>query len=246
MKNKTSVNLTIDIGNTRIKLGIFKKKKLIKKITWNDWSIRQIKELCKKWEIQNIALSTVSDLDQQFERYFSKHFNYLKLSHQTKLPIKNKYRTPKTLGKDRLAAIIGAYSLFPKSAVLVIDAGTCITYDILTKEGAYLGGNIVPGIDMRLKAMHHFTAKLPLVKKGAIKKLVGNTTKSALRTGGQLAAVFEMKGLIEAYSAQFGSIKIILTGGDANFFEKNLKTKIFVNQNLILIGLNKILAYNVQ
>ena len=240
------MNLTIDIGNTKIKLGVFKKNKLIKKITWNNWSIRQIKELCKKWEIQNIALSTVTDLDQKIESYFSKHFYFIKLDHKTKLPIKNKYRTPKTLGKDRLAAIMGAYSLFPKSAVLVIDAGTCITYDILTKKGEYLGGNIVPGIDMRLKAMHHFTAKLPLVTKGDVKKLVGNTTKSALRTGGQLAAIFEMKGFIEAYSTKFPAIKLILTGGNANFFAKHLKTKIFVNQNLILIGLNKILAYNVQ
>ena len=240
------MNLAIDIGNTRVKLGLFKKSQLKKRVIWESLSLRAIKAFCEKWKVEGVILSSTNHLPKGVEKYLAKHFYYISLSHETLIPIENKYHTPKTLGKDRLAAAIGANALFPNKACLVIDAGTCTTYDIITAEGHYLGGNITPGINMRLQAMHHFTAKLPLVKPATIKNLVGNTTKSALRTGGQLAAVFEMEGFITAYRRQFGAINVILTGGDAKYFAKHLKTKIFVNHNLVLQGLNQILTHNVQ
>ena len=242
------MNLAIDIGNTRAKLGVFRKgdPKIKKREVWEALNLSDLSEFCAQWKIEQVALSASGQLDSKIERFLNQNFRYIPLDHSTPLPISNKYHTPKTLGKDRLAAAIGAFALYPGEASLIIDAGTCTTYDLLTADKEYLGGNITPGINMRLQAMHHFTAKLPLEKKGAVKNLVGNTTKSALRTGGQLGALLEMEGFIQAYSRQFGLINVILTGGDANYFAKRLKTKIFVNHNLVLIGLNKILAYNVQ
>ena len=163
---------------------------------------------------------------------------------KTPLPIQNKYKTPKTLGKDRLAAVVAAKELYPRKHCLVIDAGTCITYDLITKESVYLGGAISPGMDMRFQAMNTFTAKLPLVKRKKTTNLIGNTTNSALQSGGVLGAVFEMEGFIRAYRKDFSPLTVILTGGAADFFAIFLKTKIFVHHNLILIGLNKLLNHN--
>jgi len=242
------LNLAIDIGNTRTKLGIFEDSKLVQKYIWNneEWSLNELKVLLKKKRIQHVALSTVKESDKVMERYLLGNFYYLNLSSKTPLPIDNFYKTPKTLGKDRLAAVLGAYELFPEKNVLVIDAGTCIKYDVLTADGAYQGGNISPGLNMRFEAMHTFTAKLPLVKRRKQMDIVGQNTVTSLRIGGQWGAILEMEGFISQYRARFGKINVILTGGDAEFFAFYLKTKIFVNINLVLIGLNKILKYNVQ
>ncbi|MEL6924072.1 MAG: type III pantothenate kinase, partial [Bacteroidota bacterium] len=227
------MNLCIDIGNTRTKLGLFKNSVLKKRVVWESLSLREFRQFCEKWKVKRAILSATDHLPKGVEIYLNRQLEYHRFTHETPLPIENKYRTPKTLGRDRLAAAIGAFALFPNEGSLVIDAGTCTTYDVLTANGHYLGGNITPGIDMRLEAMHHFTAKLPLVKRGPTKKLVGNTTKSALRTGSQLAALFEMEGFIAAYSRQFGAINVILTGGNADYFAKHLKTKIFEDQILV-------------
>lgn len=242
------MNLIIDIGNTRTKLGVFDKSQLHKKFVLQErWTLAAAQVFLKKYEITSIALSSVAQVNPALEAHFKAHYQYLVLSAKTPLPISNLYKTPKTLGKDRLAAVVGAQALYPRKACLVIDAGTCITYDILDVEGAYHGGNIAPGVTMRLQAMHEFTARLPLVqRRKKLDTLVGNTTTTALRTGGQLGAVMEMKGFIGQYKKQFGRLNVILTGGDADFFANHLKTKIFVNHNLVLIGLNKILNYNVQ
>jgi len=240
------LNLIIDIGNTRTKVGVFEENKLVRKLIWNEWNLTSLKAFLKKKDYQRVAISTVRNVDKPTDTFLDKNYFYLNLDANTALPIKNLYKTPGTLGKDRLAAVVGAFELFPGKASLVIDAGTCITYDIITQQGHYLGGNISPGIKMRFKAMNAFTAKLPLVRKRSRSNIVGNTTQSALQTGGQWGAILEMEGFIQRYSDRFGQINVILTGGDANFFAKNLKTQIFVNNNLVLIGLNKILNYNVQ
>ena len=135
---------------------------------------------------------------------------------------------------------------FPKKNTLVIDAGTCITYDFIDAKGNYLGGGISPGIRMRLQAMNEFTAKLPLVKQKNSKKFIGNDTESSLRVGGQIGTVMEIRGFIRAYETTFGKINIILTGGDSKALAKHFENHIFVNNNLVLRGLNKILNYNVQ
>ena len=240
------MHLTIDIGNTRTKLAVFENGAIIKHLIWPDLKLNKLKKCCKKYTIRNIALSsTAGDPSKSVLDYLKNNFFFIALDHKTKVPIKNLYKTPKTLGRDRLAAVIAAYSLFPNQNCLVIDAGTCITYDLLTKEKEYLGGAIAPGILMRYRAMHEFTAKLPLVAITKMDEFIGNTTKSSLKVGGQIAASVEMQGFIDLYKSKFGKIKIIITGGDANYFANHLKTKIFVHQNLVPLGLNKIIEYNV-
>ena len=168
----------------------------------------------------------------------------MELTEKTPLPIDNQYGTPKTLGKDRIAAVMGAYRLFPNQNCLVIDAGTCITYDLLTKHKTYLGGNISPGIDMRLKAMHQFTAKLPLVERGQQERIWGTSTETALRNGGQFGALYELEAFIRVCKEKFDPLTVVLTGGDGNFFAENLKTKIFARPNLVEWGLLEIFQFS--
>jgi type III pantothenate kinase len=241
------LNLIIDIGNTRTKLGIFGKEKLIRKaILEKSWGVKELQTSIAKRKIENVAVSTVAGLSEKTESFLKKYNFYLKLSASTPLPIKNTYETPETLGNDRLAVVIGAQYSYPEKGCLVIDAGTCITYDFISSKGVYHGGNITPGINMRLKAMHSFTANLPLVKRKKLLSPIGKDTNSSLLTGGQLGAILEMEGFINLYKAKFGLLNVILTGGDAEYFANKMKTKIFVNSNLVLIGLNQILKYNVQ
>jgi len=173
--------------------------------------------------------------------------SFLELTTGTPLPIRLKYTTPETLGKDRVAAAVGAFHLFPKENCLVVDAGTCLTLDVVSAEGEFLGGNISPGIEMRLKAMHHFTAKLPLVEKvETLGDWLGDSTKNAMLNGAELGALLEVEGFIGWCQVKFPSLRVVLTGGDADFFVKHTKTKIFAHQNLVLIGLNQILQHNAK
>jgi len=182
----------------------------------------------------------------------SKHVDYLKdkvnnfiyLNKKTKLPIINLYESPDTLGKDRLAAIIGANNIFKNQDVLVIDAGTAITFDFINKNNEYIGGNISPGLEMRYKSLNLFTSKLPLIKKDEKFNLIGKNTKEAIISGVQNGLVFEIDSYINIFKEKFNNIKIILTGGDSFFFEHKLKNCIFAEVFLIAIGLNKILIYN--
>lgn len=240
------MDLIIDIGNSRTKLALFKEQDLVKFLVWDKLRVNQLKALFKKYAYQKVALLASGNIPEAPKRYLQQNFYFLELSHSTPLPITNLYKTPKTLGRDRLAGAIGAADQFPGKNCLIIDAGTCITYDFIDKNANYHGGSISPGIFLRLKAMNAFTAKLPLVKPKKTLDLVGFNTKTALQTGGQLGAIFEMEGFIGRYKKTFGKINVVLTGGDAEYFAINLKTKIFVNNNLVLFGLNKILKHNVQ
>ncbi len=248
MSSKKGLNLAIDIGNTRVKIGVFQKDKLILKEIFAPISPQILSSFLKKHTFfpSKVILSSTAKRNNDLEDYLSDHFFYLNLSPQTALPINIDYSTPETLGKDRIAAVVGAQDLFPDENVLVIDAGTCITYELLNASGTYLGGNIAPGIEMRLKAMHHFTARLPKIERQRLDKDWGYSTETAIRTGAQQGALLEVEGFIRFYQGLFANLNVVLTGGDSDFFEKNLKTKIFVNQNLVLLGLNKILNYNAQ
>lgn len=238
--------LIIDIGNTRTKLGLFKSNKLRKKLIWENWKVKDLKSLIEEYKIDKAILSSTGKVPAGVERLLEKLVFFIHLNHKTPLPIQNSYKTPQTLGRDRLAAVVGAYFKYPGKNNLVVDAGTCTTYDFIDKKGEYHGGNISPGIQMRLDAMHHFTAKLPALNQKKLKKPFGQSTDSCMRTGAQYGAVMEMQGFIETYRNMFGTLNVILTGGDSKYFAKSLKTQIFVNQNLVLEGLNKILEYNVQ
>lgn len=206
--------------------------------------VRDIKALHKKYGFENSILSTTRKNLPRFANYMIKHHRMMILDHKTKLPFKNLYKTPKTLGKDRLAAIAGAQKLFPKKACLVFDIGTCMTADLINSKSEYLGGNISPGTHLRLKSMNDYTSALPLVKDKINKDFIGKTTKLALQNGGIYGLIFEIEGFICRAEREFGPINVILTGGDAFRFGELLECKKFVEPKLVLIGLNTIIEYN--
>lgn len=239
--------LVIDWGNTRIKSGVFDDGKLLTSNVWEALEKENILDVATNHRVENVILSSVSRLPSEAVLDFlRKNFFFVYLDHTTPLPITNAYQTPETLGKDRLAAAVGAWQNFPRQNSLVVDAGTCITLDVVEASGKYVGGNISPGLRMRMKAMHEFTANLPLVEPGPTEYWLGKNTSSALINGAQEGFVLELDGYLQRCESVYPSINVILTGGDADFLAKKMKKKIFVNQNLVLEGLNKILDYNVK
>jgi len=190
----------------------------------------------------------VANHSREIVDFLSSTFDhFIELGAATPLPVINCYKSPETLGYDRIASVSGAHTFFPDQDVLVIDAGTAVTYDVVTSAGEYLGGNIAPGMHMRFKALHRFTSRLPLLEaseNGA--EIWGTTTEKAILSGVINGMVFEMEGFIGMFSEQFNQPKIVLTGGDAKSFEKKLKSSIFVVSHLNLIGLNRILEHNAQ
>ncbi len=238
------MNLVIDVGNTRIKTGVFEGDQLKNVTHWEDWNINSWEKWLEKWSIDRAILSSVAKTDVDWLQFFREKRSIIELDARTQLPFKNIYKTPETLGRDRLAAAAGAIQKFPATSCLIIDAGTCITMDFLDEEGAFHGGNISPGVVMRLNAMHYYTARLPKVAPGELEGFLGVSTEDALRKGGQLGAVLEIEGLVSRLRSINKEFNILLTGGDAEYLAGYLKTKIFVEPYLVLIGLNKILNYN--
>ena len=240
------MNLIIDIGNTRTKFSVFNHGEEMISVPVAELSSAHIELLHKEYpQIEKVILSAVKDYSPELKKRLQDHFPFfLELDESTPLPIENHYKTKGTLGKDRLAGVIGAVHLYPGTNILVIDAGTAITYDLITKDRQYLGGNISPGIDMRYRALHQFTGKLPLVTKKEFTGLYGQSTEEALRAGVQHGVVFEADNAINAFKEFYKNLYVIITGGDANFFDKKLKNSFFVHFNLIAIGLNRILEHN--
>ncbi|HKJ41773.1 MAG TPA: type III pantothenate kinase [Sunxiuqinia sp.] len=242
------MNLVIDIGNTRMKLALFNERDLMFNVPLDELKPGQIQVLLDEHpDLNRAIISSVRDYPVELKSFLQNSFEqFVELDAQTPVPIINKYETPETLGKDRLAAVVGANELFPGENVLVIDAGTAITYDLITANNEYLGGNISPGLDTRFKALNQFTGKLPLIASSDDFKMIGTDTESAIRSGVQLGILFEVQNYIEYFNTIYQNLKIIITGGDAKFFDKKLKNSIFVHFNLTLIGLNRILEYNVK
>lgn len=240
------LKLVIDIGNTRAKLATFRGDQLLEQWNWPAWEISDFAALATNQNPAYVILSNVGGAKGiQISACFEKATVFLMLTADTPLPFANRYATPETLGKDRLAAVAGAWHLYPRQNNLVIDAGTCMTYDLITAGGDYLGGNISPGLRMRLRAMHEYTANLPVVDVRNIEDWIGNSTETAMRNGALLGAILEIQAFGDWSRQQFGEVNVILTGGDADFFAENWKREIFVHPNLVLSGLNKILDYNV-
>jgi type III pantothenate kinase len=195
---------------------------------------------------ENLIISSVKTDEALISSWASKAKRYFILNSDLPLPITNLYATPKTLGMDRLAAVCGAHQLFPSDNCLIIDAGTCITYDFKDKEANYHGGSISPGLAMRFKAVHTFTAKLPLVTPKPGVKLIGQSTETSIQSGVVNGLLAEIEGIIRQYLEKFPELQVILCGGDAGFFENQLKASIFASPELVLMGLNTILNYNVS
>ena len=244
----TFMNLCVDIGNTRTKIAIFDNEgSILKLIVKDEFIASKLEKLFHKYAIKNLIISSVKKKQGKFKRLFgSKLSHFIELSASTPIPIKNLYATPETLGKDRLAGVIGAASIFPNSDILVIDAGTCITYDIIDAHGKYYGGNILPGLNMRFKALHNFTDRLPMLHREPLETHVGDSTASSMQTGVQYGIVYEMKGFINKYNEIYPDLRILITGGDASFFVSQMENQIFAVPDLVLMGLNHILNYNIQ
>lgn len=198
-------------------------------------------------QLNRAILAAGKHYDDDLKKYLENNFEYfLELDHTTALPIENLYETPETLGKDRLAAAVGANELFPDQNLLIIDAGTAVTYDIVSANNQFLGGNISPGLEMRFKALNQYTGRLPLVTPGENYRQFGRNTVEAIRAGVQNGMIFEIEQTIEFFNRNYQNLQIIMTGGDSYFFEKKLNYSIFVHFNLTLIGLNRILEHNAE
>jgi len=240
------MNLIIDIGNTRTKVAVFHRGEVLITIPFDRFDVSYIEVLKREYDELNMAiLSSVTDYSNELREALEAEFDvFIELSHQTPLPVENCYETRETLGKDRIAAVVGAFDLYPNTNILVIDAGTAITYDLLTAEGKYLGGNIAPGLAMRFRALNHFTGKLPQIEPANANVLYGTSTEQAIRAGVQNGLVYEVDATISAFKTFYPDIKVIITGGDAEFFDKKLKNSFFVHFNLTSLGLNRILEHN--
>jgi len=241
------MNLIIDTGNTLTKLALFQGREMIAFSSYPGVDTGPIIQFCESNKlIRNAILSSVKEYPPEIDLYLSQKYNTVFFSQRTLVPVLNKYSSPETLGKDRLAGVVGAQLLFPACDTLVIDAGTAITYDIITAEGEYLGGSISPGITMRYKALHTFTSRLPLLDYYDNAQLTGDDTSTSIHSGVLNGAIAEMEGIIQRYQLVYPDLKIILTGGDHNYFDKRLKIKTFAAPNLVLEGLNLILDFNIE
>lgn len=235
------MNLVIDSGNTRIKTAVFSDAGLEKKNTFS--SLEELKSFLDHQDYASAMVSSVSVHGGAILDLIHAKKKFL-LTHHLPLPVKILYKTPATLGVDRIAAVCGAQEILPGRDALVIDAGTCITYDFVDRDGNYHGGGISPGISMRLEAVHTFTERLPLVSSEGELKLIGDSTETCIRSGVLNGVLAEVNGIVEKYSELYPELGVVFCGGDSNFFENNLKRTIFAAPDLVLSGLNRILRHN--
>jgi type III pantothenate kinase len=236
------MNVVIDYGNSSAKVGIFDERKLTGKHSFQQKD--ELMSFLKNFSGDHIIISTVNQDAQLISSWAEKFKKIFVLTPELPLPVKVEYATKETLGVDRIAAVCGAYDEHKGENCLVIDAGTCITYEFLSSDGIYFGGGISPGLEMRFKAMHAFTARLPLVGPVENPELIGNSTTTCMQSGVIFGIIDEMDGIISRYSAKYPRLRIILCGGDSPFFENKLKASIFAGPELVLGGLNSILLYN--
>mgnify|MGYP000906865211 CR=1 FL=1 len=239
-------HLVIDIGNSRTKFATFYKGKLEESGTIDRLDTAQLNLLLENHKITHSIISSVNDEISKLEDILKDRTKYIRFSSSVKAGVINKYKSPETLGLDRFAGVIGAKSLFPDTNCLVIDAGTCITYDAVDGAGIYEGGSISPGLKMRLKAMHKFTGRLPEVEFSDYSDWRGYDTQSAMLSGVLNGCTEELRGMIEIYRSRYPELQVILCGGDAIFFDTRLKNSIFAHTlktepDLVLIGLNEVI-----
>lgn len=237
------MNIVVDAGNTLTKVGIFEKDSIRQKEVFD--SLEGLKIFLQHFSGEHLIVSSVSGNQEQISSWSHVNEKKIMLTPTLPVPLENRYATPNTLGLDRLAAACGAWLIFPGKHALVIDAGTCINYEFVHQQGVYEGGAISPGIRMRFDAMHHFTNQLPAVAPDKNTPLTGSDTTTCLQSGVMNGALEEIRGVTARYMDIYPDIRVILTGGDAHFFENHLKPSIFVAPDLVLMGLNSILLHNV-
>ena len=241
------MNLVVDLGNTFAKIAVFQNYRVLEtfKVPKKEKS-KKIEKIFQQYsKIEFSILSSVLKDDNSIKKILQKHSILYYLDSNLKLPFNNRYASPQTLGKDRIALAAAAVNDYSGKNCLVIDAGTCVTYDVINDKSEYLGGGISPGLQMRFNAVHKFTEKLPLIKSDSnYLKLVGDSTEESLKSGIYFGFAAEIDGMISQYKSEFKDLTVILTGGDLLFLSKRLKNSIFANSNFLLEGLNHILEYN--
>jgi type III pantothenate kinase len=207
-----------------------------------------VQEILNRFNIVHSIISNVRNTANNLENLLSTSTNFYQLNEQILLPFQNLYATPTTLGKDRMALIAAACNLFPQQNVLVVDMGTCITYDVVTADKKYFGGAISPGLNMRFKALNQFTGNLPLVEITENEKpnLIGDSTINSIKSGVYNGVKTELEGIIASYNKQYENIQVVLTGGNAEMFDLESKNRIFADKFFLLKGLNEILEYNAK
>jgi type III pantothenate kinase len=255
------LELILDIGNTRAKIALFDQMRLVEKAILTPLTIEHLKGWVAMRPRPDAAiLSSTADESGEIEDWLAEltqvgnRCRFIHLTHETPIPIKNLYDTPHTLGRDRLAGVVAAQHIFELHDVLVIDAGTCVTYNFLNRQSEFLGGSVSPGLDMRLKAMSHFTARLPLVERPEDMPeqlpLIGTDTKTGLQRGAQMGMLAEVEGMIARYARQFADIRVVLTGGSGEWLYQHLESSATGNAtvhwepNLVPWGLHHILHFN--
>ncbi|HPE39620.1 MAG TPA: type III pantothenate kinase [Bacteroidales bacterium] len=240
------MNLVIDIGNTLHKIALFdEKEQLIRVETVSKLSLDKLQEIVSHGSVKRSIISKVGVMDPAIIDFLEMNTEYIVFDQSSRLPILIDYQTPESLGLDRIACSVAAAALFPKNHCLSVQLGSCIVYDFVNNRSVYMGGAISPGLLMRFKSLHQFTAQLPLVDLDHIDYFMGQNTQQSIKSGVINGAVFEIDGQIEAYKSQFSEVKVLLTGGDLPYLQKSIKNQIFATPNLVLVGLNKILNLNV-
>jgi type III pantothenate kinase len=240
--------LAVDVGNTRIKAAVFEGDILVESFVFDKNELeKSIQNSLNKYKnISYLVVSSVSDVEKLAFIGFEKEVKIHYVSHRDAFPFVNCYETPRTLGIDRMVLAAGATLLYPNQNRLVIDAGTCVTFDFIDKNDNYLGGAISPGLRLRYEALHHFTAKLPLQTLENPKHFIGKSTSESIHSGVVNGLVFEIEGYLAEIKAQYSKFIIILTGGDAVFLAKRLKNTIFANSNFLLESLNQTFQYKIK
>ena len=239
------MHLVIDIGNTSAKTAVFSQGEIKEVMRCSNQSLEGLDVLCQQYPIKKGIWASVVSIHEKVQRQLQQlPFPMMEFTYQTPIPIQNLYQTPQTLGVDRLAAAIAAYTQKPHHPALVIDAGTCITYDFIDEHGQYHGGNISPGMEMRFKALHEFTSKLPKIQASGETPPYGFSTETAIRSGVIRGIEHEICGYIQHLKKNYPSLLVFLTGGNDFSFDTNLKSGIFADGFLVLKGLNRILEYD--
>lgn len=243
-------NVVIDIGNTLVKIAVFKGDEFILMQISDDWDEKHFNVTTKGYFVKNVIVSDVRYAENPpYKKYLKENYFCVFADEHTDLPIDNIYKSKSTLGFDRLATCVGARNYYTNTNILTISIGTCITYNFLNDKNEFVGGAISPGIHMRLKALHEYTGRLPLVK---IEKsfdellLIGDDTESSIISGVLTGMSAEVDGFIDKYKENYDKLTVVLTGGDWSFLAYSLKNKIFAHPNLVLFGLNSILQHNVK
>jgi len=238
------MNLVIDFGNTNIKCGVFDAEQLIQSETFRD--VQGARNFINQRIFYQMGVCSVNQEEKDILSKIPELNGALFLNYQTKTPLEINYETPETLGMDRLAAAIGAQTLYPDASLMIIDIGTCITYDFVSADAVYQGGIISPGVELRYKSMHDYTKNLPLLKDLGNQSFIGKSTRKSMTSGVINGIAAEIQSHISQLLLNNADLKVIMTGGGSKIFESKIKSDIFVSLEIVLVGLNRVLEYNVE